>query len=65
MRPSSSENIRIWKPSLPSEAEGEAGVVGRDAGRDGVGAEVGDGVLVGAVVVHLPDFFVAAAGVLT
>jgi hypothetical protein len=49
--------MRIWKPFLPSEAEGDEGVVGRDARGDGVFAEVGDGVLIGAVVVHHPDLF--------
>ena len=46
---------------LPERGEGDAGVVRRDARRDGDGSEVGDGVLIGAVVVHLPDLFVSAA----
>ena len=32
----------IWKPYLAERGEGEAGVVGRDAGRDGDGAQMGD-----------------------
>ena len=61
MRPSSSEYMRMDQPRLPSEAEGHAGVIGRDAGREGDAAEVRDGVLILAVVVHHPDFFGAGA----
>ena len=60
MRPRMSEKMRIWKPFAAERGEGDAGVIGRDAGRDGDGAEMGDGVLVGAVVVHLPDLLGAA-----
>jgi hypothetical protein len=45
------EYIRIWKPFLPRELKATRELSG----------EVGDGVLVGAVVVHLPDFLAAAA----
>src|SRR5277367_1047074 len=41
--------------------EGDAGSVGRPAGREGDRAERGERVLVGAVVIHDPDFFGAGA----
>src|ERR1700723_3564769 len=41
--------------------EGEARVVGRDSRRERDRAEVGDGMLVRAVVIHRPDLFAASA----
>ena len=48
------------KAVVAKRGEGETAVVGRDARRERDGAEVSDGMLVGAVVVHLPDLFVGA-----
>ena len=45
-------------PAVASQrSKGDAGVIRRDARRERDGAEVGDLVLVLAVVVHLPNFF--------
>ena len=48
-------------PRLGQGTEGEARTVGRDARRQGNGSLVSQLTLVGAVVVHLPDFFVTGA----
>ena len=46
---------------LAEGGKGDEGVIGRDAGGDGVFTEVSDGVLIGSVVVHHPDFFFTGA----
>ena len=60
MRLRVSEYMRMLKPLEPSSSKARR-VVGRDARRERDRAEMRDLVLVGAVVVHLPDFFVAGA----
>ena len=46
---------------LGQRTEGQARTIGRNPRRQRNRAQMGHGVLVGAVVVHRPDFFVAAA----
>src|ERR1017187_2103602 len=47
--------------TLRSRTEGQARAIGRDARRKGNASEMRDLRLVGAVVIHCPDFFVAGA----
>src|ERR1039458_6723975 len=46
---------------LSQGTEGEAGTIGRNSGRQGDGGLMSELALVGAVVIHDPDFFVAGA----
>ena len=54
-RSSTSEYILIWKPYRPSEAKAMRVLSGEMRGGDGDSPEVGDGMLVGTVIVHRPD----------
>ena len=60
MRPRSSEYMRIWKPSRPSEEKARRLLSGEMRGERETVPRWVIGVLVGAVVVHRPDLFVAA-----
>ena len=57
----SKEYIRISQPLFGGGTEGEARAVRRDARRQRNAAQMRDLLLVGAVVIHHPDFFVAGA----
>ncbi len=52
-----------WKPLRPRVVKARRELSGETRGGERDAAEMGDGVLVGAVVVHLPDLFRAAAAV--
>ena len=64
--PRSMEYMQIWALTTPVEwlvaGEGDAGSVRRPAGHERDGAEAGELVLIGAIVVHDPDFLEARAG---
>jgi hypothetical protein len=61
MRLRSKEYIMISQPPLGERTEGQARAIGRDARRERNASQVRDLLLVGAIVVHHPDFFVAGA----
>src|SRR5258705_5766757 len=48
------------KAVVTKRGEGKAAAVGRDTRRERDSAEVSEGALVGAVIVHLPDLFIGA-----
>src|SRR5207237_3131438 len=61
-RPAELEGVHA-KLHAPIVEGGErhAGAIGRQTRRKGDGCQAGELLLAGAVVIHLPDFFVAAA----